>query len=338
MKTKEDTKQITNRKLEHINIVLNQDVEPLPSVWQKYNLPYQALPEIDLKDVKTEVQFFGKTLSFPFVISSMTGGEQKGMTINRNLALAAEEVKVALGLGSMRITLRQTDSFKSFDVRKLCPSIPLFANLGLVQLNYGIGIDQINQIIDSIEADGIFLHVNALQEAVQPEGDTNFAGLIAKLEQILPKLHAPVIVKEVGNGIDFATAKELAEIGVQWIDVAGLGGTSWPQVEGYRRDDDLGEIVKTIGIPTDQALIKNSKIKGLKLIAGGGIRNGIDIAKAIALGAHMATAAKPLLPAALQSPDEVIKILESWKNQLQIAMFVTGSKTLTDLHKLKLTQ
>jgi len=334
---KKDKKdQIQQRKLQHINIVLNKKVEPLPSSFNKYRLPYRALPEIDLKEVETKYNFFNKQLSFPFVISSMTGGEEKGKVINKNLAIAAEETKVALGLGSMRVTIKKPESLKSFQIRKDCPSIPLFANMGIVQLNYGFGADEINRIIDSVDADGIFIHINPLQEAVQPEGDTNFKELIPKLAKILPKINKPVIAKEVGSGIDPDTAKKLWDIGIEWIDVAGTGGTSWPWVEGYRREGDLGHVFKAEGIATDEALIGAKNISGLNLIAGGGIRNGIDIAKSLALGAKMATAAKPLLEAALDSPEACIKKLETLKEELKVAMFMTGSKTLKDLHSINL--
>lgn len=330
--------EINKRKLEHIKIVLEKNVEPGSKPFEKYRLPFKALPEISLEEIETETKFFGKKLSFPFVISSMTGGPDKGSVINRDLAIAAEHCQVALGVGSMRVTLTKPESLKSFKIRGLCPNIPLFANFGLVQLNYGYGANEINKVIDSIEADGIFLHANHLQEAIQPEGDTNFAGLLKKLEKILPKIERPVIIKEVGSGIDFETAKKLHEIGIKWIDVSGLGGTSWTAVEGHRRNDDLGEIFKNEGIPTDQALKECSKIKGLNLIAGGGLRTGLDISKAIAMGAKMATAAKPLLAPALKSPEASIEILEKLKKELQIAMFVAGCKDLQALEKIKLVE
>lgn len=330
--------QIQDRKLQHINIVLNEKVEPLPSSFGKYRMPYKALPEVDMSKIDTSFEWFGKKLSFPFVISSMTGGEDKGKFINRHLAEAAEETGVGLGLGSMRVTIKKPESLTSFQIRKYCPTTPLFANVGLVQLNYGFGADEINQIIDSVEADGIFLHVNPLQEAVQPEGDTNFEGIIEKLSKILPKINGHVVVKEVGTGIDPETASKLKEIGIKWIDLAGTGGTSWPWVEGYRRNDSLGEVFSAQGVPTDEALIEASKIDGLKLIAGGGIRTGIDIAKSIVLGADMATAAKPLLEPALGSTEACVKIINRMKQELIISMFMSGCKNLKELKQIKLKQ
>ncbi|MFQ5493096.1 MAG: type 2 isopentenyl-diphosphate Delta-isomerase [Candidatus Dojkabacteria bacterium] len=328
---------INDRKLDHINIVLGKEVEPFSySSFDGYRLPYKALPEVSLDSIDTSTEFLGSNLRFPFVISSMTGGPDKGKTINRNLAEAAEEAGVALGLGSMRVVLRKPESIPSFDVKRYCPSVPLLANLGLVQLNYGLGADEINRIVDSINADGIFLHINPLQEAVQPEGDTNFEKLLPKLEKVLPKMKKPVVIKEVGTGIDKDSAQMLADVGIRWIDVSGTGGTSWSWVEGYRRDDDLGKVFRHEGIPTCEAIMQAKEIKGVNLIAGGGIRNGIHIAKAIVMGAKLATSAKPLLDPALSSSEAVLNELNKLRHELMIAMFITGSKNLKDLSKLKL--
>lgn len=327
---------INQRKLDHINIVLEKEVEPLPSTFDKYRLSYKALPEFDFDEIDTSINFLNFDLSFPFIISSMTGGPEKGRTINENLAKAAQKVGVGLGLGSMRVILRKPESIPSFDVKEFAPDVPIFANFGIVQLNYGYGADDLNKIIDSVNADGIFLHVNHLQEVIQPEGDLNWRDLIPKLEKILPKVNKPIIIKEVGHGIDFETAKRLSEIGVEWIDVSGLGGTSWAQVEAYRRSDNLGHLFAAEGIPTDECLIENSKIKDLNLIAGGGIRNGIHIAKSIALGAKLATAAKPLLEASLHSEEDCVKVLERLKKEFKIAMFSAGVKSLEELSELDL--
>ncbi|HEX9804650.1 MAG TPA: type 2 isopentenyl-diphosphate Delta-isomerase, partial [Candidatus Dojkabacteria bacterium] len=279
-----------------------------------------------------------KTLSFPFLISSMTGGPEKAATINKNLAIAAQETKVALALGSMRVIIRHPESKTSFDIRRDCPDIPLFANLGMIQLNYGFGLDEIKEIVDTIEADGIFLHVNHLQEAIQPEGDTDYKYLLEKLAKIIDDIPVPVLIKEVGAGIDYETAKSLSDIGVKWIDVSGLGGTSWSWVEGYRRDDDLGDVFKAVGIPTDECIQQCKDIPELNLIAGGGIRTGLDIAKSIALGAKIATAAKPLLAPALESPEASINALEKLKKQLEIAMFSAGIGNINGLEQAELVQ
>jgi isopentenyl-diphosphate delta-isomerase len=236
----------------------------------------------------------------------------------------------------MRIILKDFSTLSSFNVRDLCPSIPLFANMGLVQLNYGYSFDDINRLIDAVDADGIFLHLNHLQEAIQPEGDTNFKSLISKLEKVISRIKKPVIIKEVGAGIDEVSARMLSDIGVKWIDVAGLGGTSWTSVEAYRREDDLGFIFEEVGIPLDQAIMDAKKINGLKLIASGGIRNGLDIAKALILGANMVGAASPLLKSALNSPEAVSAKFKRWHHELKIAMFACGAIDLESLRKLTL--
>ncbi len=328
--------KINDRKLDHIRIVLEEEVEPIPSSFDSYRLPFKAFPEIDMEEIDTSTKFYDWDLSFPFIVSSMTGGPEKGLTINSNLAKACEEVGVGLGLGSMRVILRKPESIPSFDVKKFCPSVPLFANMGIVQLNYGYGADEINKIIDSINADGIFLHVNHLQEAVQPEGDLNFKDLIPKLGEILPKIEKKVVVKEVGHGFDYESAKALADIGIEWIDVSGLGGTSWAWVEAYRRDDDIGHLLKAEGIPTDESLEQCKKIEGLNLIAGGGVRNGIHIAKSVSLGAKIATAAKPLLAASLESVEACITVLEMMKHEFKLAMFSAGVSNVEELSKLEL--
>lgn len=329
---------ISDRKVQHIKIVLEEKVEPIESSFKKYRLAYKALPEIDKSEISTETIFLGKNLSFPFLIASMTGGADKAKDINKNLAIAAEKAKVALALGSMRAILKDPSTFSSFDVRKYCPSIPLLANMGLVQLNYGYGVKEINKLIDSIEADGIFLHINHLQEAIQPEGDTNFKDLISKLKQILPQIKKPVFIKEVGSGIDFETAKNLSDIGIQWIDVAGLGGTSWTSVESFRREDKIGFTFEEMGIETTESLIQLKDIKSLNVISSGGVRSGLDIAKSIALGAKLASLAKPLLKPALESSDAVYEEIMRFKQELEIAMFVTGAKDLESLAKVKIVK
>lgn len=311
------------RKLDHINIVLEKDVDDNLSVWDEYDLPYTTLPETDLEDVKTDVEFLWKTLSFPFIISSMTGGPEKGEMINRHLAEASEQAWVALGLGSMRVVIEKPETVASFDVRQYCPSIPLFANLGIVQLNYGYWADEINRLIDCVKADGIFLHINPLQEAVQPEWDTNFNDLIVKLEKILPKIEWEVIIKETGNGMDYETAKLLYEIWVNRIDVSGRWWTSWPAVEWERRQDRLGKTIRHLWIRTDDSLAECSEIDGLHLIAWWWVRTWVDIFKAQCLWAEIATAASPFLRPALESSQAVYDELMLWKREYQIAKWST---------------
>lgn len=336
MKADNAQSQMLKRKLEHIRIVVEEDVEPVLNPFDNYRLPYLALPEIDMQAIDTGYEFLGYKLKFPFMVASMTGGPAKSGNINENLAKACNEAGVALGLGSMRVALKDAEAAKSFAVKQFCPDVPVIANLGLVQLNYGYGVNEINKLLDLSGADAIFLHVNHLQEAVQPEGDVNFAGLIAKLEKILPEIKKPVIIKEVGTGIDATTAKRLADIGVKWIDVSGMGGTSWTVVEAYRRQDDLGFVFAEEGIPTDEALLQCKEVKGVKLIAEGGVRTGLDIAKSIVLGAELAAAAKPLLSAALESSEACTKVLKRLEREFKVAMFTAGAVKVSDLKKMQL--
>lgn len=330
--------KIHTRKKQHIEVIQNNQVEPYPSSFDFYRLPYKALPEIDMQKIDTSCKFFGFKLSQPFIISSMTGGEKYGKIININIAKAAQSEKVAFGLGSMRVLDRYPEVIKTFDVKKYCPDVPMFGNLGVVQLNYGFNYDKIQKLIDMTHCDGIFLHLNHLQEAIQMEGDTNFENLLPKLEKVIKNLKVPIVVKEAGHGIDMATAKKLKEVGIKWLDVSGTGGTSWAWIEAYRAQENSGEIFKGEGIPTAECLESLKNIKNLNLIAGGGIRNGLHVAKSIAMGAKFATAAKPFMHSALESEESVINLLKKFKKELIIAMFVSGSKNLLELSKQKLVR
>ena len=328
-------KKLDRRKLDHIQIVRKESVEPLPSPFARYRLPTRALPELDWDEVDTSTSFLGRTLNFPFLISSMTGGPELAGSINQNLAVAAETGGVALALGSMRILLEQPELASSFKVRALCPSVPLLANLGLVQLNYGIGHQEINRLVDIIEADGIFLHVNPIQEVIQPEGDRNFKGLIARLAELIPKVKVPVLIKEVGAGIDPESARRLVDIGVRWIDVGGAGGTSWAQVEGYRRKDRLGMLFKGVGLETDEALIEARGIKDACLIGSGGLRSGLDLALVLMLGARLGAAARPFLEPALEGAASCCQEVALWQREFKTAMFCVGAASVDQLRLLE---
>lgn len=334
---------IRRRKKDHIDICLTKEIEPVGSPIDKYRLPYAALPKIDMGDIDMSVDFFNWNISFPFIISSMTGGEEYGRTINENIARACNEEGIPFGLGSMRVINRYPDTVKTFDVKEFAPNVPMFANVGLVQLNYGFTEKEFLNIIDSVKADGLFIHINHLQEAVQPEGDTNFKDLIPKLEKVLKYINVPVVAKEVGHGFDYNSAKMLRDIGIQMIDVAGVGGSSWAWIEGYRQPEydasnNMGFLMRDIGIPTDQSILQCKEIEGLNLIAGGGIRNGLHIAKSIALGADYATAAKPFLKSALTSSEEVRKVIQRFKNELRVSMFGSGVVDISGLKKLEVVE
>ncbi|CCW64420.1 unnamed protein product [Phytomonas sp. EM1] len=340
---------LQKRKKDHIDICLNKDVEPhkaLGSIWNKYSLPYRALPEVDLAKVDPSCTFMGRQIAFPFIISSMTGGEAHGRVINENLAKACEAEKIPFGVGSMRIINRYPSAAFTFDVKAFCPSVMMFANIGLVQLNYGFGAEELNRLVNTVNADGLFIHLNHTQELCQPEGDTNFEGLVGKLKRILPQIKVPVIVKGVGHGIDPESVRVLKEIGVRYIDISGCGGTSWAWIEGRRQsyedeETNIGYIFRDIGIPTDVCLRESAELASggdLHLIAGGGIRNGVDIAKSLLMGAEVATAAMPFLAASLESSDRVRVVLQRLKREFQLAMFTCGARNVEEFRKMKIIQ
>ena len=311
--------------------------------FDEIQLVHRALPEINLADVDPSVEFLGKQLSFPLLISSMTGGSGAQIkTINRNLAEAAEAEGVAMGVGSQRILFDDPSVAASFDLRSVAPTALLFANLGAVQLNYGMTIDQIRSAMDVLKADALILHLNPLQEAVQPEGDTDFSNLCQplasaserrgkKIGDVVQGLEKPVIVKEVGAGISRADAELLVQAGVKIIDVAGAGGTSWSRIESARCDDPaLGELFQDWGIPTPQALMELSELD-VTLIASGGIRTGIELAKAMILGASLCGMARPFLTPAMESAEAVRQVIQRIKKEFITAMFLMGQKNIEQL-------
>jgi isopentenyl-diphosphate delta-isomerase len=328
---------IDQRKADHIKINLEKDVRSaLTTGLEKYHFVHDALPELDLEQIDTGLSLFGKELASPILISSMTGGTEDAETINLRLAEAAQEMKIAMGVGSQRVAIQNPEQAKTFQVRRVAPDILLFANLGAVQLNYGYGIDQCRQAVEMIQADALILHLNPLQEAVQDAGDTNFAGLSRKIEEICKKLEVPVIAKEVGWGISEQTAKRLANCGVAAIDVAGAGGTSWSQVEMYRAPDEFTrELAATFvgwGIPTADSIMNVRKAApDMTVFASGGIKDGLDIAKCIALGATLGGMAGQFLKAAAISTKGVVQVMKLMKRQIEVAMFAAGAGTLAQL-------
>ena len=295
-------------------------------------LTHRALPEINLKDVDTSTVFLEKQLCCPFLISSMTGGAGAELEkINKNLAAAAEAEGVAMGVGSQRILFSDPEATASFDLRDVAPTAPLLANLGAVQLNYGVTIDQVRSAMDVLKADALILHLNPLQEAVQPEGDTDFSNLWKIIGELVQEVDSPIIIKEVGAGISRADAELLIQAGVKIIDVAGAGGTSWSRIESARCDDpSLGELFQDWGIPTPQAL-KDLSGLDVTLIASGGIRSGIDMAKAMILGASLCGMARPLLTPAMDSVDAVRAVIQRIKKEFVTAMFLLGCKNIEQL-------
>jgi isopentenyl-diphosphate delta-isomerase len=341
---KSEISNSAGRKADHIRINLEEDVafKRLTSGFENYSFMHEALPEINLGEVNTGTRFFGRTLSAPLLISSMTGGTAEARAVNRTLAEAAQAVGIAMGLGSMRAAIEDDSLRYTYEVRDLAPDVPLFANLGAVQLNYGYGLEECRRAVEMIEADALILHFNALQEAVQPEGDGNFAGLLARVEQICRALPVPVIAKEVGWGFSEATARRLVAAGVAAIDVAGAGGTSWSQVEMHRAPDARSARVAGAfidwGIPTAASIqYCRRAAPDLPIIASGGIRDGIDVAKAIALGAQIAGIAGDFLRAAHSGGVAgVIELAESITDELRVAMFACGAADINALARTEL--
>lgn len=335
---------LSSRKADHIQINLEEDVQSgLSTGLEKYRFVHCALPEASLDQVDLSLNLFGKRLLAPILISSMTGGTSKAGEINRVLATAAQESGIAMGLGSQRVALERSEAVPSFQVRRYAPDILLFANLGAVQLNYGYGFAECQRVVEMIEADALILHLNPLQEALQPEGDINFSGLLKKIEKICRNLPVPVIVKEVGWGISRNVAVTLAEAGVSAIDVAGAGGTSWSQVEMFRMKEEssarIAAAFRAWGIPTAESILAvRSSTPELPVIASGGLRSGVDIAKCIALGAVMGGLAGRFLKAASISLDEVNRLVWEIAREIRICMFATGAKTLKELDQSKLIQ
>jgi isopentenyl-diphosphate delta-isomerase len=335
---------IETRKSDHIDIVLNQNVNAkgVTTGFEHYFFEHTALPELDLDEIDTSLTLFGKQLKAPLLISSMTGGAAGTHAINLHLAEAADALGVAMGVGSQRAALEASHLTETYQVRRVAPNLLLFANIGAVQFNYGYGVDECRRAIEMIEADALFLHLNPLQEAVQAEGDRNWKGLYAKIEAVVKGLSVPVVVKEVGNGIGAGVAKRLVEIGVQGIDVAGAGGTSWSEVEAHRQPDPIRrQIAHTFagwGIPTALALqeVRAALPQTIPVFASGGIRNGVEIAKALALGATMVGSAAPLLKEAQTGVEAVRQKFHIYQEELKIAMFCAGAGTLAQLAETRL--
>lgn len=340
----EKVTSISDRKSDHIRINLEEDVRSgLTTGLERFHFEHQALPELDLEQVDLEQELFGRRLHAPLLISSMTGGTAEAGQINQRLAEAAQEGRIAMGLGSQRAAIEHPELAPTFQVRKYAPDILLLANLGAVQLNYGYSVEHCQRAVEMAEADALILHFNVLQEAVQPEGDTRFAGLLDRVEAVSKALTVPVIAKEVGWGFSEQDARRLAEAGVAAIDVAGAGGTSWSQVEMHRAQDEsqrrLAAAFIDWGIPTSQSILNVRRAAPEMIIfASGGLRNGIEIAKCIALGARLGGMAGPFLKAASHSTEMTVQTILEVSRELRVCMFAAGAGSLTDLQQTPLVE
>lgn len=331
--------QTNNRKIEHINIInSDENSDRRKYYFDQIKLVHRALPQIDLSDVDLSTEFLGKKLSFPLLISSMTGGDHDVVrTVNRNLAIAAEEMEIAMAVGSQRVQFSNAFAEDSFKIRQHAPTTLLMANLGAVQLNNGFDETHCQQVIDTVNADALFLHLNPLQEAIQPEGDTNFGGLVEKIGAVSKKLKKPVILKEVGAGFSLADVELAINNGIYYFDVAGAGGLSWSRIENFRQEneqnDNIGLTFQDWGNPTPDILHSLKIYRGqINIIASGGIRSGIDMVKAMILGADLVGLAKPFLKPAMESANAVKRIISKLQKEFTIALFLMGKKTIEEIH------
>ena len=320
---------INQRKLEHLQL-LQEDgaIERGGTGFDALRLSHRALPELDYDAIDCSEEFLGKRLRFPLIISSMTGGSGAEInTINRRLAEAAEHCQVALAVGSQRVMFEDSAARASFALRPFAPSTVLVGNLGAVQLNYGFSLDHCEAALEVLAGDGLYLHLNPLQEAIQPEGDRNFTNLAVKIRDLAGKLSKPLLIKEVGAGLAPQDLELLAPAPIAYFDLAGRGGTSWSRIEGHRAGDDLGFLFQDWGLSTVEALTLNvPRFPQCKFIASGGIRNGIHMAKALILGAQLCGLARPFLDAARESTAAVISAIEKLGREYKTALFLLGCK------------
>lgn len=327
---------IKSRKIEHIEKALLEGSDREWCFFDNYHFEHNALPEIDFHTIETKSIFLEKKLTAPIIIASMTGGDPELDVYNKILAEAAEKKGIALAIGSQRIMLEDEARKISFEnIKQYAQSIPLLANIGAVQLNYDVTPSCCQEIIDTLKADALCIHLNPMQEVLQKEGNSNFSNLLNKIKEVLDYINVPIIIKEVGCGISVSVAEKLRKIGIKYIDIAGLGGTSWNYIEAKRENQDT--VFADWGIPTPEAIAQCSKLEGIQIIGGGGIRSGLDIAKAIALGANYVSIGLPFLQAAKISQTAVENLIDKYIHELKVSMFGVGAKKLEELQKIGLT-
>ena len=329
------TQQVTKRKQQHIDAVLNdKQVDRQQDGFDQLRLMHRALPELNFADIDISSHFLGQSISFPFLVSSMTGGAANNLgNINVHLAEAAQACKVPMAVGSQRAMIIDEAAKQSFELRKYAPDVPLIANMGAVQLNYGFGLDEARRAIDVLEADALYLHLNPLQEVVQPEGDTDFANLANKIHALAENIEVPIILKEVGCGLSPQDIELGLQAGVTLFDIAGRGGTSWSRIEAHRSENDLGFLFQDWGLTTLESLkLAEPYQEKAQFIASGGIRNGIDMIKAVIMGGRLCGVAAPLLAPAQISTDEVVAKIEQFQQEFQTAQFLLGIENSDALH------
>lgn len=331
-------------KLAHIDAALDGQSEvpgtarPGALTLETIRLKPTALPECNLDQIDSSLELLGKTIAAPVMIAPMTGGVERGGELNRRMARVAEELKIPFGVGSQRVALEVSARASDFKVRDVAPTIPIFANLGAVQLAKGYGADHALRAVEMIEADALFFHLNAMQEVVQDGGDTHWSGLLNKIESVCTQLsrteRVPVFVREVGFGMTAKDTRRLLDAGVSGIDCAGGGGTSWSLIEGRvsknQKTQRLGQTLASWGLTTPEAILEVRSVDAnIPLIASGGVRTGIDVMKLVALGATVAGMASPVLQAAVKSEEHCLEFLETVFLEIRAAMFGTGAENLT---------
>lgn len=331
-------KNIGNRKKEHLQIAFDDTMryQLTKTGFDRYRFVHNALPEMNLPDVDTSTEFLGYKLQLPLMFTAMSGGERDGKRLNRDLAIVANAEKIVLGLGSIRPALENPRCIASYRIcREYAPDVPIIANIGAAQLSVGIDTDKLNRVMEEIGATALSIHLNPLQEALQPEGHAAFRGVSRAIEILKETVPLPIIVKEVGFGLSGEVIKRLQKIGVEWFDVAGSGGTSWVRIEHRRIENEFdrktAEDFFEWGNPTTDCIAEAMKLKGVHLIASGGILNGIDFSKAIALGAELGGSAATFLRAHRDKGIEGLgETIRHFKETLRLTMFCTGCKTLVD--------
>ena len=328
------------RKEEHLEISLSSNVESPKghSGFQDVYLIHQALSDLDLSEINLETYFLGKKVGLPLLVASMTGGIGKSLEINENLAKVAEEFMMPIGVGSVRAGIEDASLAESFRiVKRIAPSVPVISNIGASQLSK-YGVDVAIKAVDLIEADALAVHLNKLQELVMPEGEPSQKGVLKAISQCVEKLSVPLILKETGSGLSLEVAELSKSLGVKYVDVGGYGGTNFAIIEhmrasktGHVQKADLGKAFYNWGIPTAISLVEALSVEGLRVIATGGLRSGLDAAKALALGAEIVGVGLPLLREANKGIDGLRRWVESFSESLKCTMFLTGSKNITDL-------
>ncbi|MEM3377603.1 MAG: type 2 isopentenyl-diphosphate Delta-isomerase [Candidatus Bathyarchaeia archaeon] len=335
--------ETAKRKADHIKICLNEKAQARKATagFEDIQLIHRALPEVDKAQINLSTTVFGYRFSAPLIVGAMTGGTAEATRINAAIAEAVEQLHLGMGVGSQRAAIEDAKLVETFAVaRKKAPNAFLIANIGGVQLVHGYGVKEVKKTVEMIDADAVAIHLNALQEAVQPEGQTNFKGVLAKIGEITAAIEKPVIVKETGAGIAAEDAEKLEAAGVKAIDIGGAGGTSFAAVEYYRARGQetsiqhfLGDAFWDWGTPTVISLIETTQRVKIPVIASGGIRSGMDMAKALALNASLTSISQPVLQAAIKGAKDVADLLSLFIEELRNVMFLVGADSVQKLAK-----